>query len=141
MPAMKYVAFIALFLLAYRLLFRPVRRRILQSIVSAGQVGPPAQPRQLGEAGTRAVSATRGSEPLPATAAPAAAAALPGGALEGMAGPSEADIEEELLRETAAAGAGFRKYDVLKKKVVEHASRDPEQMSHLIRTWINEGHE
>jgi len=141
MPAMKYVAFIALFLLAYRLLFRPVRRRILQSIVSAEQVGPPAQPRQLEEAGTKAVPATRGGEPRPATAAPAAATALPGGAPEGMFGPSEADIEEELLRETAAAGAGYRKYDVLKKKVVEHASRDPEQMSHLIRTWINEGHE
>lgn len=141
MPAMKYVAFIALFLLAYRLLFRPVRRRILQTIVSASAIAPPAQPRQLGEAASKAVPAARAGEPLPAAAAPNAAAALPRGAPESMAGPSEADIEEELLRETAAAGAGFRKYDVLKKKVVEHASRDPEQMSHLIRTWIHEGHE
>jgi flagellar M-ring protein FliF len=140
MPAMKYMAFIALFLLAYRLLFVPMRKRILQAIALAPQIAQPAPPRQLGEAGTGAAPAMRGAPPL-AAAAPATNAALPGSGLEGMGGPSEADIEEELLRETAAAGAGYRKYDVLKKKVVEHASRDPEQMSHLIRTWIHESHD
>jgi flagellar biosynthesis/type III secretory pathway M-ring protein FliF/YscJ len=140
MPAMKYTAFIILFLLAYRLLFRPIRKRILQTIASAPQIAQPAQPRQLGEAATGAAPAARVAEPL-AAAPPVASPALPGRGPEGIAGPSEADIEEELLRETAAAGAGYRKYDVLKKKVVEHASRDPEQMSHLIRTWIHESHD
>ena len=66
------------------------------------------------------------------------APALPSATSGADAAAFEAEIERELLRESEVAGAGFRKYDLLKKKVVEHANKDPEQMSQLVRTWIQE---
>ncbi|MBZ5495423.1 MAG: flagellar M-ring protein FliF [Acidobacteriia bacterium] len=130
-PAMKYAAYLVLFLLAYLLLVRPVRKRIFQGIASAAPALTPGQPRQLGESGGKA-------QALPAGAPLNAAAALPGQIPTATAGSLEADIEQELLKETEAAGADFRKYDVLKKRVVEHANKDPEQVSQLVRAWIHE---
>jgi len=127
LPGMKYLAFLVLFLLAYLLMVRPIRRRILQSIAAAGPA--PAAARQLAAGTAPAAAGAQAGHALPA-GAPAALQAA-GGALEEV-------IERELLSQAELASAGSRKYDVLKKKVVEQVSKDPEQVSQLIRTWIHE---
>jgi flagellar M-ring protein FliF len=133
LPAMKYAAFLALFLLAYLLLVRPVRKRIFQSIAAASPMLPAGQPRQLGEGSGKAGVAAHSGQALPA----ASAGALTGGTP--AAGSSlDADMEQELLNQADFAGAGTRKYDILKRKVVDHVNKNPEQVSQLIRTWIHE---
>jgi flagellar biosynthesis/type III secretory pathway M-ring protein FliF/YscJ len=49
-----------------------------------------------------------------------------------------ADVEADLMRESEALGAENRKYEVLKKKIIEHAINEPEQASQLVRAWIHE---
>jgi flagellar M-ring protein FliF len=134
-PAMKYSAFLALFVMVYLLILRPMRKRILQSITTAGSAA--LQP-QLPVSANRALAPAPGNQALPAGSASNEAAALPAAAPSSEAAAFDAEIERELLRESDIAGAGFRKYDVLKRKVVEHANKDPEQMSQLVRTWIKE---
>jgi flagellar M-ring protein FliF len=124
MPAMKYTAFLALFLLAYMLLVRPVRNRMFQIIAAAPPALPQGKARQIEDGGGKTLKGTQGMQSLPTVSATNPAATP--------------DIEQELLQESELANAGFRKYDVLKKKVVEHAQNDPEQMSQLIRAWIHE---
>jgi flagellar M-ring protein FliF len=139
-PGMKYTAFIVLFLLAYLLLVRPVRKRIFQSFATIGPALPQGQARQLGEGGNKAVAAgpARVGQSLPAASAPNAAAAISGGAPAGLASSLDDEIERDLLSQAELAGAGSRKYEILKRKVVEHANKDPEQVSQLIRAWIHE---
>jgi flagellar biosynthesis/type III secretory pathway M-ring protein FliF/YscJ len=134
-PAMKYTAFLALFVMVYLLILGPMRKRILQSITTAGSAAP--QP-QLPAGANRALAPAPGNQALPAGSVSNEVAALPAAAPGTEAAAFDAEIEKELLRESDLAGAGFRKYDVLKKKVVEHANKDPEQMSQLVRSWIKE---
>ena len=135
MPAMKYTALLLLFLLAYLLLVRPLRRRVFQSIASVTPALPKGQvqARQVGTGGakpqTSAISAPEQKS----------AAALPAASTQALSPSSfEEDVEQELLREAEAAGAGSKKYEVLKKRVIEHANKDPEQVSQLVRAWIHE---
>ena len=129
-PAMKYSAFLLLFLMAYLLLVRPVRKRILQSISAtqsalatgaqtAARVGAGAAQPQALQAGAGAHAAALSAPRSPGVSA------LP-------------EIEEELMRESEALGAGTRRYDVLKKRILEHATNEPEQASQLVRAWIRE---
>jgi flagellar M-ring protein FliF len=136
LPAMKYAAFLALFLLAYLLVLRPVRKRIFQ-IIAASPVLPAGQPRQLGEGAGKAGVAARGGQALSAASTPGAAGALMGGMPAG-GNSLDAEIEQELLNQAEMAGVGTRKYDILKRKVVEHVNANPEQVSQLTRTWIQE---
>ncbi len=129
MPAMKYSAFLVLFLLAYLLLVRPVRNRVFQIIAATPPALAPGHARQIGDGGGKAIPGTQGTQALPAGSGTNPATAP---------GAGEPDIEQELIKESELANAGFRKYDILKKKVVEHAQNDPEQMSQLIRAWIHE---
>jgi flagellar M-ring protein FliF len=135
LPAIKYTAFLVLFLLAYLLLIRPVRRRILQSLSAAASALPPGQ---AVSGGTKALPGTPNVQAVRAAGAEHAAGALPGAAPGSVPASFESDVEQELLRESEIAGAGFRKYDVLKKKMIEHAQKDPEQVSQLVQTWIHE---
>ncbi len=130
LPGMKYLAFLVLFLLAYLLLVRPIRKRILQSIAAASPALPSGQTRQLSAGTTEAVARTQGGQALQS----GTPASLPAAAR----GTLDEDIEGELLSQANLAGAGSRKYDILKKKVVDQVSKDPEQVSQLIRTWIHE---
>ena len=134
-PGMKYTAFIVLFLLAYLLLVRPVRKRIFQSISAAPAALPPGQQRQLGDGTDKSLPGTRGNQ---AVADAGAAGALTSGAPGPVGSALEADLENAFLKDAGLNEPGLRKYDILKKKVVEHAGRDPEQMSQLIRAWIHE---
>jgi flagellar M-ring protein FliF len=129
-PGMKYAAFLVLFLLVYLLFIRPVRKRVLQSIGPAQPALPTSQPRQLSDGTAGSQNAVAGEVRVDT------ARQLPRPV--GQTGLLESDIEEELMRESEAAGAGHRKYDVLKKKIVEHAIKEPEQASQLVRAWIHE---
>ena len=105
LPAMKYAAFLALFLLAYLLLFRPVRKRVLQIIAAGSPMLPAGQPRQLGEGAGKAGVAAQSGQALPAASVPGAAGALMGGTP--AAGSSlDAEIEQELLNQAEMAGVG-----------------------------------
>jgi flagellar M-ring protein FliF len=137
LPAMKYAAFLVLFLLAYLFLIRPVRKRILQSIGAAAPMLPPGQQRQLAEGSGKAGGGMQGIQALPAGNSSAVAGSLTGG-MSGAAGSFGAENEQELLGDAEIASTGTRKYDILKKKVVEHVTKNPEQVSQLIRTWIHE---
>lgn len=133
-PAMKYTAFLVLFLLAYLLLFRPVRRRVFQALASAAQAPPQGQ---VAQGGGKPLAGVQGSQAL-ASGAMMNAAALPGGNQEGQAPPIDEEIDRELLMENETFGAGLRRYNALKRKVSEHANKDPEQMSQLVRAWMQE---
>jgi flagellar biosynthesis/type III secretory pathway M-ring protein FliF/YscJ len=47
-------------------------------------------------------------------------------------------IERELLREVSMVDTGGRKTAILRKKLVDRARREPEMISQLIRSWIQE---
>ncbi len=133
-PAMKYTAFLVLFLLAYLLLLRPVRRRMLQALVSAAQAPVPGQ---IAQGGGKALAEAIGNQAL-ASGAGISAGALPAAGKESENGLAIEDADRELLRENEAYGAGRRRYNAMKTKVVEHATKDPEQMSQLVRAWMQE---
>jgi flagellar M-ring protein FliF len=136
--AMKYTAFLALFLLGYFLLVRPIRKKVFQSISSVAPAlsQGPGGAKQLGDGKGKAQALPAGNA---ASAAQGGAPALPAPQNAPFI-PStlEYDIEQEMLREAEAAGAGTKKYEVLKRKVIEHANKDPEQVSQLVRSWIHE---
>jgi len=137
LPAMKYAAFLALFLLAYLLLFRPVRKRILQSIAAAPPMLPAGQRKQLGEGAAKGEASALSSRSLAEAALPGAAGAL-AGETPAIGGSLEDESDQDFLNQAEAAGVGVRKYDILKKKALDHVKKNPEQVSQLIRTWIHE---
>lgn len=139
MPAMKYGAFILLFVVVYFLVFRPLRKRVYQSIAAIPQImGQAEESKALPEARQKALAgATAASGALPAAPAEAGARGpAPAGAL--TAGSSEEEIEREFMREAELAAPGMRRFEVLKGRALEHANREPEQLSQLIKTWIHE---
>lgn len=129
MPAMKYTAFIVLFLVVYLILYRPLRKRVYQSLAATAELlarGGPQAALPEGRAAALAPMAVPGA--LPAAPRSAAAGALPSGE----------EIERELLQEAELNSQGMRKYEVLRNRALEHASKEPEQLSQLIKTWIYE---
>jgi len=144
---MKYGSFLLLFLLVYFVLFRPIRKRVFQAIPVAGAPALAAAGQEaLGPAEHEASRALTGPPPLEEVApslsgeAPAMAPAeesavvAPSVDLEAIDG----QIERELMKEAQMADLGSRKYVVLKKRLIERAKKDPELISQLIRTWLQE---
>ncbi len=145
-PALKYVSYLLLFLLAYMFLFRPLRLRFLQPVPASLALGAPVS----------TAHALKG-EPVPhqlAAAQPpeeALASAPEHPAIEGHVeepAPKEeptidletldGQIERELLREVTMADTGGRKSAVIRKRLVERARSEPEMISQLVRSWIQE---
>ena len=54
-------------------------------------------------------------------------------------GPSDAEIEKELLKEASLVDQGNRKVAAIKKKIIEKAKKDPEMVSQLLRSVLREG--
>lgn len=144
-PGMKYVSFLVLFLLLYLFLFRPVRARVLHSIAGA-------LPAAVHDAAGQ-LSAEASQQHLPAVhhAEESIAAGAEHAALTGHTEESEMkeeplpdlgllddQIERELLREVSMVDTGGRKTAILRKKLVDRARREPEMISQLIRSWIQE---
>ena len=144
-PGMKYLSFLVLFLLLYIFLFRPVRARVLHSISGALPAAVHETAAQLSaEASHQHLPAPHhGEEAVPAGAEHPA---LPGRSeeIETKEEPLpdlemlDDQIERELLREVSMVDAGERKTAILRKKLVDRAKREPEMISQLIRSWIQE---
>ncbi len=152
LPAMKYASFIILFLLVYFTLFRPIRKRVLQAMpapaalgahghaqtqlpeAAAGQLPPDTAQKALAETGHPEESQAPGFEASPLLAQTEETAA------EAMLNLDAIDdqIEREFMKEASLLDLGGRKYTIKKKKLMERAKKEPEMVSQLIRTWIQE---
>ena len=146
---MKYTAFIILFLLVYLVLFRPIRKRVLQTMPTAAlapaqghllkapaELPPVAAPKALaGATRPEEVAAPAAAEPSPLLPQAEEAAAR-----EGMFDLDAIDdkIERDFMKEATMVDLGSRKYAILKKKLMDRAKKEPEMVSQLIRTWIQE---
>ena len=109
----RYVLLLALFLLIYALVLRPVKNQLVKSFLLGAASG--AADRQL----------------------PARTAGLEGGAFpaEGDRAISDADLESELN----ATSSDVQRVVRLKKHLVEKVKREPAAASQLVRQWIHEG--
>ncbi len=143
-PGMKYLAFLVLFILAYVLFVRPIRKRVFQTM-SLAAIGP-------GEMADMQLPVEVGAASLPGGRHPAELAA-PASSASGAALPSvesnlsdeflsqdanDEQIERELMKEANMVDLGSRKYAAIKKKVIEKAKKDPEMISQLLRTLMRE---
>ncbi len=136
-PGMKYLAFLVVFLVAYLAVFRPLRKRVTQSIAAATELLRQEGTRGRLPGGPPLALASANATALPAATSVSQSLARYGGAAEEVV--DEEQIVRDMLREAELANPGIKKYEVLKKRVREQATKDPEQVSQLIRTWISEG--
>jgi flagellar M-ring protein FliF len=146
LPAMKYLAFLLLFLLVYLILFRPIRNRVIQSVAAAT---PPAAELAAAEAGKALGAPGVESAALPAAGETEGGAGAAQRQLAEGAGGDESEgdadlaaidqrLEKDFLKEAQMLDLGTRKYSVLKKKLIERALKDPEAVSNLVRSWVAE---
>ncbi|HYK89554.1 MAG TPA: flagellar basal-body MS-ring/collar protein FliF [Acidobacteriota bacterium] len=149
-PAMKYAAFLVLFLLVYLTLFRPIRKRVLQTM--PGALGTHAQAQtQLPEAPAAQLPSEAPPKALAEPAHPdeGQIPSLEPSPLLGQAEEAPVEehisldaiddqIEREFMKEASMLDLGGRKYALKKKKLMDRAKKEPEMVSQLIRTWIQE---
>jgi flagellar M-ring protein FliF len=143
--AMKYGAYILLFIIIYLMVFRPIRRRVYHAL-SAASLGPGESEEAQLESGTVPKALPDGAKPEELAAATAEGAQT--SLQEGEGAPSEdmvsletatdEQIERELIREANTVDMGGRKYVAMRKKLMEKAKRDPEMISLLIRSLLRE---
>ncbi len=141
LPAIKYTAFIVLFILVYLVLFRPIRRRVYQSLAGTPPSLPGQQQPSAIAAGTVQKAIQGAGTGTGEVGSPAGTAtALPGSQETPSAEASDIDdqIEREFLKEAQILDAGVRKYTVLRKRLTEQAKKEPELVSQLIRSWMHE---
>jgi flagellar M-ring protein FliF len=143
-PAIKYGAFILLFLIAYVVLFRPIRKHVLQAIsVAASDAESAIQARIEAESPRESLPAAKQPEAI-APPAGLPAAAIPSAAEHGLPERTESlnavddEIERELMKEASLSELGTRKHAVIKRKLVEKATREPEMVSQLLRSLLHE---
>lgn len=143
MPAIKYGAFIILFLLVYFVLFRPIRKRVFQALAPALPASQEEDAQLTSETDPKALPGTR-QEQLGAGEEPSAASLPAADSLDSQQGimsleaASDEQIERELIREANNVEMGGRKHAAMKKKLIDKAKKDPEMMSQLIRTLLRE---
>ena len=112
-PALRYTAFLLLFVLAYFLLFRPVSKRLLVSV----------------EQSLNASAANR-EIPEGAGGSPALSLATP---------KTVKELEAALGPAAGAISAGdVNKSDILKQRIAEFVQKDPEKGAQLVRAWLIE---
>jgi flagellar M-ring protein FliF len=139
-PAIKYGALLLVFLLAYLIFIRPVRNRVFQAIDSTAPALPPAEENLLLESGATPAEALPGAEAIEESEA----VGLPEMRFEpeieafDMENATEEQIEDMLTSEEMALGRDSRRYAVIKKKMIDKARRNPELVSQLIRSLMQE---
>ncbi|MDR0842666.1 MAG: hypothetical protein LBP68_04505, partial [Acidobacteriota bacterium] len=145
-PAIKYVALLALFVLAYLFFARPLRDRVFQAIDSTKPAQGEAGEKQLapGEvAGLPEGAAAATGEATATDTSAAAAASLPAApesaaaSVLSMEDATEEEIERALMSESESMDRGARRYTAIKKKLVEKAKKDPELVSQLLRSLMH----
>jgi len=112
-PALRYTAFLLLFVLAYFLLLRPVSKRLLVSVEQSLNAGPAT--REIGEGA--------GGSPALSLATPKTVKEL-----EAALGP---------IGSGTSAGE-INKSDILKQRITEFVQKDPEKGAQLVRAWLIE---
>jgi flagellar M-ring protein FliF len=142
LPAMKYGAFLFLFLLIYLVFFRPIRKRVFQALSVAALGTAEGGESQLRPAeASKSLPGPKTSEEiaagLPATGLPAGESGMPREIIP-LDSVSDEQIERELIQEANSVDIGVRKFAAMKKKLVEKAKKDPEMVSQLIRSLLNE---
>jgi flagellar M-ring protein FliF len=144
MPAIKYSAFIVLFLLIYFVLIRPVRSRVFQAM-SYAALGPGESDsiRLSSESKPAELPSAQTSEETSVQKGFGTAASLPASEADESEElfsleKSDEQIERELMREANMVDLGSRKYAAMKKKLVEKAQKEPEMVSQLLRTLLRE---
>lgn len=143
MPAIKYGAFLLLFLIAYWIFVRPIRNRVFHAITASLPSPREEEAAQLpaGESPAKALPGAPGHDEI---AAPASAPGLPAGEpvmiedVISLETATDEQIERELMREANSVDKGNRKYAAMKKKLVDKARKDPEMVSQLIRSLLRE---
>jgi flagellar M-ring protein FliF len=146
-PAMKYGSLIVLFLLVYFIILRPVRKKAFQAL-SYAALGPATEGNTLiaaSENTGRSLPGVTGAEEITAGASSFPTTSLPAG--ESLSSEeilakeisSDEQIERELMKDAQSGDLGGRKLAVMKKKLVEKATKDPEMVAQLIRTLLREG--
>jgi len=143
-PALKYGALLLLFLLAYLIFIRPLRRRVIQVIEAAAPALPPAEDNLLLESGEIAGALPEGE--TAGTMLDGASDELPEMNPEfepelevfDMENATEEEIEDMLTSEEMAMGGSARRYAVIKKKMIDKARKNPELISQLLRSMMQE---
>ncbi|NWG14021.1 MAG: flagellar M-ring protein FliF, partial [Acidobacteria bacterium] len=143
-PALKYTSYLLLFLLAYLFLLRPLRLRFLPSasvaLAAPGAAALGAKDESVAQQLAVAQAPEEALAPAPEHPAIAGQAeeapprSEPAIDLESL----DDQIERELLREVSMADTGGRKSAVIRKRLIERARSEPEMISQLVRSWIQE---
>jgi flagellar M-ring protein FliF len=142
-PAIKYGAFILLFLFIYLIFIRPLRKRVFHAITAAApesiagdesRFGGDMAAMALPEDEQREGKAIAGNEQARLKAAEPAQAED----IFSIETATDEQIERELMREASNVDMGNRKYAAMKKKLMEKARKDPEMVSQLIRSLLRE---
>jgi len=111
-PALRYTAFLVLFLMAYLLLYRPLSKRIFVSVDET-------------LTNRSASSAENGSASTMSLATPKTVKELEAAMAEGNNTPQ-------------VTTADVNKTDILKQRIAEFVQRDPEKGAQLVRSWLIE---
>ena len=140
MPVIKYGSFLLLFLLIYLIFLRPVQVGVLQAISVSRLPAETADANQLAAADgqARALPEQTGVENVAAVETGSQGASIMLDDVLSFENATDAEIERELMREADSIGKGNRKYATIKKKLVEKAKKDPELVSQLIRSLLQE---
>ncbi len=138
-PALKYLAFIVVFLLAYLILFRPIKKRVFATLdviapPQAHEQGAPQLPEGTSEAALPAPPAGSAG----AVSAPVLGEGVSAGEEPSSVSLLDRQIEQEFLKEAQMLDMDGRKYSVLKKRLADRAQKEPEMVAQLIRSWIQE---
>jgi flagellar biosynthesis/type III secretory pathway M-ring protein FliF/YscJ len=140
-PLIKYLALLLVFMLIYLIFVRPLRKRVYQAIEAANPPLPPAEENLLLAAGESTEAAEPGVEALP-EGEPAEqlleTSFEPEEDAFDLENATEEQIEDMLSSEEIALGGSARRYAVIKKKMIDKARKNPELISQLIRSLMQE---
>ncbi len=142
LPAIKYTAFLALFLMVYFVLFRPISKRVFEGIALQLPAAPrreahslPAEPEAKVLSGAPSTVESTAAEPETVRLDEPMEAPLPDEPLLSLE-EFDTQIEREFIKDAQNVGMEGRKYMVLKRKLSDHALKEPEEISQLIRSWM-----
>ena len=133
-PLMKYLTLLLVLVLIYMIFVRPLRKRVIQAIDSSIPALPPAEENLLLEAPS--------ADALPGTSAEEGALGLPEAEepelpVFDMDNATEEQIEDMLANEEMGQG-NARRYAIIKKRLIDKARKNPELISQLIRSLMQE---
>ena len=138
-PAVKWLLALLLLALLYLIFLHPMRKSVIRAIEASVPALPPAEENLLLEAGgVGALPAGDLEMPDTVTITESAHVEAPEEPVFDYATATEDEIEDMLSNEELAMGKDSRRYAVMKKKMIDKARKNPELVSQLIRTMMQE---